>query len=49
MESDFLWKDSIKKVKQHSIHFEQWIEVLEQTAYFSEKHMCVSCECLKVA
>ena len=36
-------------MKQHSIQFAQWIEVLEQTASLSEKLMWVSCECLQVA
>ena len=49
IESDYLCNYSIYKVKQQSIHFAQWIEVLEQTASLLEKRMWIAGECLLVA
>ena len=43
-ESDFLWNYFIYKEKQHSIHFSQWFEVLEQISSISEEHMLVFLE-----
>ena len=48
-ECDFLWNYSIEKVKQHSIHFTQWIEVLLHflNAVLSEK-ITFLWKCLKL-